>query len=313
MGRIKKEGVRAAGYTLLIILLFAALLVIEDSSSDSYSAPLGITGYQVAEEIAESIITETTGPPVPEDLLAQVRTFANSFPLTKDVGDGAEVCLLIDFGNNTIKSFDLYKDLGVVEVTESKYSTYCNNNPDNQGSEDFVIRYVDYASFKDHVASPTCDKFRSNGQGTDFYYFPSEFVKPGGAPVCNRVFQLRYCPALRSCLKNSDFAKMDMRCCIEKKGLYRIPGFGTWYFYLSAAGFFIILFATIFFIIHFKHQEAQIEKKEATYHATQVGDYILKGINTGHTEEEIRQKLIDAGWEDEFIAPVFESVRMQKK
>lgn len=308
MGRLKKEVTRAVGYTVLVLLLFGGMLLVEESSvSDT---PLGITGYQVAEETAQSLASET---PIPEDLLAQVRTFANSFPLTKNVGDGAEVCLLIDFGSNNVKSFDLYKDGGVVEVTESKYSTYCNNNPNNEGSEDFVIQYVDYASFKDHVASPTCDKFKSNGQGTDFYYLPSEFVKPGGDLVCNRILQLRYCPSIRQCLKNSEMAKMGLSCCIEKKGLYRIPGFGTWQFYFSTIGFFIILFSAIFLILHFKHKEEQIEKKESTYYASQVEEYILAGFKTGHPEEEIHQKLIDAGWDEAFIAPVFESVRMQKK
>ncbi|MDO8643016.1 MAG: hypothetical protein Q7R76_05575 [Candidatus Woesearchaeota archaeon] len=305
MGRIKKEAIRAAGYTLLVLFFFAALLLLEGTPSNAN----GITGFQVA-DVEQTL---TTGTPVPEDLLAQVKAFANSFPLTKDVGDGAEICLLIDFGNNNVKSFDLFKDGGVVEVTESKYSTYCNNDPNNQGSEDFVIQYVDYASFKDHITNPTCDKFKNNGQGNDFYYLPSEFVKLGGDAVCNRVFQVRYCPAISQCLSNSDLAQMGMDCCIEKKGLYRIPGFGTWQFYAAAGVFFVVLFGMVLLLIHFRHKEAQIEKKEATYHAGQIEEYILKGMKTGHTEDEIHQKLLDAGWDEEFITPVFESVRMQKK
>ena len=305
MGRLKKEAIRAASYTTLVVFLFAGLLLLEDAPD--YGG--GITGFQVA-DVEQTLTPET---PVPEDLLSQVKAFVNSFPLTRNVGDGAEICLLIDFSNANYKSFDIYKDTGVVEVTESKYSAYCNNDPNNQGSEDFVIQYVDYESFKDHITSPTCDKFKNNGQGNDFYYLPSELVKPGGELVCNRVLQQRYCPAIRQCLKNSELAKMGMSCCIEKKGLYRIPGFGTWQFYASTAGFFAVLFSMILLLLHFKHKEEQIEKKESTYYAGQVEEYILKGIKTGHTEEEIHQKLLDAGWDEEFITPVFDSVRMQKK
>jgi hypothetical protein len=320
MGRIKKEAVRTLGYSLVITILLLGVLALEGGPGKGIS---GITGNQVlddefeeeeVEEGAEAHLPAADGPAeVPDDLLAQVRAFANSFPLTKKAGNGAEICLLIDFGDNNVKSFDIFKDAGLVEVQESQFSRYCNNDPGNSGSEDFIIKYVSYEKFKSSMHTSSCKKLKENAGGKDFYYLPSEFIQEGGKPVCNRLFQVRYCPVIQQCVTNKDMPALGMDCCIVKTGLYRIPGYGTWQFWASVALMFFVTFFLVFIIIHLKHKEERLEKKQATYYASEVEDYIISGLKTGHTEDEVREKLLDAGWEEEFVDPVFEAVNMRKK
>ncbi len=320
MGRLKKEAVRTFWYSFIITVLLLGVLTLETGEPAGIA---GITGNQVLdEEFDESdefsdeeseVAPAASVGEVPADLLAQVRAYASSFPLTKQAGNGAEICLLIDFGDNNVKSFDIFKDAGVVEVQESRFSRYCNNDPSNSGSEDFIIKFVSYESFKSSLENPSCKKLTENAGGKDFYYLPSEFIQDGGKPVCNRLFQVRYCPVIRQCTTNKQMPSLGMDCCIVKTGLYRIPGYGTWQFWASVGLMFFVTFFLVFIVIHLKHKEERLEKKQATYYASEVEDYILNGMKTGHTEEEIRDKLLDAGWEEEFIEPVFEAVNMRKK
>lgn len=150
-----------------------------------------------------------------QSLQLEVATLVNAFPLTKFAGGGADICIIIPSSDDPAKthSYRALKADNETTVTPYPHSTYCENDPNNKGPQDFVIQYVDHESFLDHVQDPSCRNFKTSGAGEDFYYLPSKFMEAGGNPVCNEVFRQRYCPAVQQCLSNAEMKAHGLGCC----------------------------------------------------------------------------------------------------
>jgi hypothetical protein len=241
----------------------------------------------------------------------KVGEFANKMPLTRYAGDGAHICLLIDVGNNEVYSFQIFKNNGNIEVTPSPYSRYCENDVNNTGSEDFVIKYVDYDSFIDNYENPTCDKFVNNGNGEDFYYLQSEFMKPGGIPVCNDLFRERYCSAVAQCISNREMHLKGLDCCIERKGIYALPSF-FWdikILVITAGVLLILIVLTGGLVVHklTKLRELEKTRKEMLSKGQkQLEKYVKDTKDQGFRREMVEKHLLSLGWKKEDIDKAFE-------
>ncbi len=246
-----------------------------------------------------------------ETLENKVRELVNDFPLTSHAGDGAEICLLIDVGNNEVYSYQIYKNKGRIEVTPNPYSRYCSNDINNLGSEDFVIKYVDYDSFMDHYENPTCERFIKGGAGEDFYYLPSEFIKPGGMPVCDDVFRERYCDAIAQCISKREMHLKGMDCCIEKKGIYALPAL-FWDIKILAATVGVLLILIVLtggIVIHryVKLNELERKRKEMlTKGQKELEKYVKHTKHLGFERHTVEKHLKGLGWKKEHIDKAFE-------
>ncbi len=246
-----------------------------------------------------------------ETLEDKVRGLANNHPLTKYAGDGAEVCLLIDVGNNEVYSYQIYKNQGRIEVTPDIYSRYCSNDINNKGSEDLVIKYVDYDSFIDHYNNPTCEKFITGGNGEDFYYLESEFVKSGGMPVCNELFRERYCSAVAQCISKRDMHIRGLDCCIEKTGIYALPAI-FWDIRILAATVGVLLILIVLtggLITHkyLKYRELERKRKEMLSKGQkELEKYVKDTKNLGFKRDIVEKHLIALGWKKDHIDKAFE-------
>ncbi len=250
-----------------------------------------------------------TGPFLPGDeetVRQQVIALANNFPPTHYAGDGADVCLVIDAAPNGTLSYRLFKNAGVIEVTPSPYSTYCANDIYDRGPEDLVIQYVDYDSFLDHYRDPSCQNFKESGDGEDFYYLPSEFVQQGGTPVCNALFQERYCPAVKQCLSAKEMRLSGLGCCVERR-VFEIPGiFSNMYFLIGLA----VLLAIIFIItmVTHGHQELATQQEERQRVTRELLVYIDRALALGYPPNEVESHLHELGWEREALDVAFGEV-----
>lgn len=240
-----------------------------------------------------------------ETVRQQVIALANNFPPTHYASDGADICLVIDAAPNATLSYRLFKNAGVIEVTPSPHSTYCANDIYNRGPEDLVIQYVDYDSFLDHYRDPSCQNFKESGDGEDFYYLPSEFVQEGGMPVCNTLFQERYCPAVRQCLSTKEMRLSGLGCCVERR-VFEIPGiFSNAYFLIALA----ILIAAIFIVTMVTHGHHELDRPEERQQVTrELLVYIDRALALGYPPNEVENHLGELGWEREALDVAFGEV-----
>lgn len=229
----------------------------------------------------------------------EVSSLVSAMPLTKYAADGAQICLLIRTGEETFLTFDLFKEGGIVEVTPSPQHIYCDNTPANEGPEDFVIQYVDYDAFQRHVQDPSCENLKTGGAGRDFYFYPSEFVKQGGDPVCNDLFEQRYCNAIRQCVSNAEMRASGLNCCIEYGPLLGNKAFLA----ILIAALLCSFTITLVFILK-KNREEEAEQ-HMELHAQKIGElreFIAAEIKKGYSIRDIQEHLQSIGWSDDAIA-----------
>jgi len=276
-------------YTILVIMVVVSIAILSIIALKSNSP----TGYVVFDGNEETLKT-------------QVGEFVRRFPLTALAGDGAEVCLIITAGSEQY-TFDLFKSNGNVEVTAMPYSRYCDNDFNNKGSEDIVIQYVDYDSFVSHLNNPSCELLKSTGAGEDFYYLPSEFVEVGGIPVCNALFQERYCPAVRACASAAEMKTLGFGCCLLGKEQPRssltavLTNKYLWFFiFLFLFGFTIIL---VVYLI--EQRKEQKDKESFEKCVRELKHYIDYCLESGRTEKEVREILLRQGWANDIVDYVF--------
>lgn len=245
-----------------------------------------------------------------ETLLQKVVELANRLPLVAAAGPGAEACILIDVGNDEVYSFQVFNNKGKIEVNPS-LTRYCSNDGNNTGSEDFIIKYVDYDSFIDHYNNPTCEKFIRNSAGEDFYYLPSEFIRVGGTPVCNDLFRDRYCQAVAQCISKRQMHLNGLDCCIEKKGIYALP-FIFWdtKILVAIVGVLLILIVlTAGLILHKHTQLKHLEKKRKEILSKgqkQLEKYVKDTKDMGFKREVVETHLKHIGWKKDHIDKAFE-------
>jgi len=286
----KKE----ANYSIVVLIVMVCIGVIFFTFIGGH--PTGHVVFQIGDE---------------EGLEDKVKDFVNRMPLTRYAGDGAQVCLLIDIGNNEVYSFQIFKDSGVIDVSHSPFSRYCSNDINNIGGEDFVIKYVDYGSFIDHYNDPTCEKFIRGGGGKDFYYLPSEFIMDGGIPVCNDLFRERYCNAVAQCITNREMHIRGLDCCIERKGIYALPSF-FWdvKMLIAAIGVLLLLVVLTGGLVFHKikvAKEAEKTKKEKLIRGQKELEMYIKDTKCqGFDRETIEEHLLSIGWKKEDIDKAFE-------
>jgi len=234
-----------------------------------------------------------------ETVRQQVIALANNFPPTHYAGDGADICLVIDATPNATLSYRLFKNAGVIAVTPSPYSTYCANDIYDRGPEDLVIQYVDYDSFLDHYQDPSCQNFKESGDGEDFYYLPSEFVQDGGMPVCNALFQERYCPAVRQCLSAKEMRLSGLGCCVERR-VFEIPGmFSNIYFLISLAVMLAIVFIVTLAVHQYHEMSALPEERQQV--TPDLLTYVERALALGYPPDEVEGHLRQLGWQSETI------------
>jgi len=243
------------------------------------------------------------------DIQTQVRSFVNEMPLTKYAGDGSEICLLINMGEEII-SFELFKSSNIVEVKTS-YELYCENGNSFNGPEDFVIQFKDYETFLEYSANPTCSKFGKGGFAGEYFFIQSELMQKGGNPVCNDVFKKRYCKAVSHCLSLREMRLYGMDCCIEITSITQYPKvYGIW-FWLA----FIILLGVIALGIVYAHryytdmQKKHHHKKVIHKSHKELEKYVEKAVKLGHDLEKIEKHLLDIGWDKKMLKKAFRKFR----
>ncbi|KHO50627.1 MAG: hypothetical protein QT07_C0008G0005 [archaeon GW2011_AR16] len=282
-------GVDTPGFLFLLgaaFLILTALFILPQTKSP-------LTGLAVAE------VDDQT-------LFGEVQRLLQQFPITKHLGSGSEFCLLVKTGETNFKSFDIFKSGSKVSVAPSPYSTYCSNDINNQGSEDFVFQYNTYDAFKQHLDQPDCGKFRELLKTEQIYYLASEFVQSGGKPVCNALFQERYCSAAMQCVPYHELPALGLDCCIGQQPQSTFPAFGSQAFVAMIFLFVVLVLLSVLVLVHIKHKHQEQEAGEAKEHQHQVEAFIDEGLEDGYSKDELKEALLEQGWDEQTIDPILQ-------
>ncbi|MEM4337143.1 MAG: hypothetical protein QXG86_04010 [Candidatus Woesearchaeota archaeon] len=247
-----------------------------------------------------TLATYATSPEVKSviDVLAQ----DNSLKL---LGEGAPICIVVEIDNQTTYYFNISRRDNFVSVEEK----YCAD-PDQ---DNIIIKFNSYEDLLLLKSNP--QKFIKEKRNKGYYIFPSNFVKEGGEVACDYQFQKNYCPPLYYHFNKREIAETTLVCCAnyelteeekalikslkkEKLGILEAP----LEFITTPTGVILVTGGILFIII----LTALIIIKPKN----PLLDYVSSAKRQGFSEEQIKQALIEGGWDE---ATVNEALSLTRK
>ncbi len=218
------------------------------------------------------------------------------------LGEGAEICLVVDIDNQTTYYYQLVKSGNLLDVQE----TYCADS----GQDNVIINvnsYDDLLSARQNLRDFIIEK-----RNTAYYLFPSNYIQPAGEVQCTPSFQQRYCGALYKYFTSSQLASRDMVCCAnyelspeQRSALTEIrrgKEEAAAPFFFSTTGIMIIISVIVAVII--------VLTIVLTRGKSPLDEYIEKTKKQGYADEQIMNYLVQSGWPAEEVAKV---LRKKKK
>lgn len=283
---MKKIGAAAIIPLLLIISAF-------------FNEYLSHTGYVV-----------DVPPRSPDDVLVDIKIMAADNAL-KLLDTGTTICVVVEMNNETTYYYELTKTDSLVDVSYK----YCAE----PGQDNIIIKFNSYGALQRFKESPK--NFIKEMQNIDYYIFPSNYVAPGGAVNCNLDFQSKYCGASLYYFSSDELREIKLDCCadyslsLEKERLMKQLKLGKAAieekpFFLTGIGITVIVLALLAMILIGGISAAMIRKPKIE---PALKDYIENLLLQGYPEEQIKQALLDVGWEEKKVDLAVSKIKEQMK
>ncbi|MBW2999384.1 hypothetical protein KY339_01820 [Candidatus Woesearchaeota archaeon] len=314
----KKREINFFWVSIIFLIIVISFLFLYSPVKES------IVGMVTDDLIVPQVETKSS-----DEILEEVESFANKYPLTRYVPD-ANICFLIQFPEFAY-SYDIEKLGPLVTVTNSRYSRYC----DGAENEDFIIKYVTYEKFLIHSVNIDLADFKGGGKGEYFYYIPSKFMMPGGDVDCNLEFRERYCGAMYYYMKERELDLFGLDCCeedelstemlqlanqageqrelIAEQQAQAVEESSTvvsvlmsdlFIFSIIGVALLVLVVAGIFVFRIEKRRKSEAglvaEKKEGEIgQNNEIKRYIESTLAMGYTREQVKQALKNQGWPED--------------
>jgi len=254
-----------------------------------------------------------TGMVVVEDpeLLQEELQMLSRGDLFQLFGEDTNLCIIIPDINDSY-SFDLDKNSEFFEVSASD-DLYC----DGLNKEDMVIKFNDYASFKNYD-DLTCD-FKSGRAGQDYYILPSRFIEENtGSVTCNDEFRDKFCPLIKECMSDKEISSASIvGCCDdypeeESPSNFSIDAISGLISMIIDNIFFILIPIIIIVIIVGVFMFMKIHNgSDDGDDNSELREYIQNCLSQGYQDFQIRNILIQEGWDQTLVDSTFQQVRGQ--
>ena len=151
------EALRLRGFQFLaiVLLLIALFGVLRRSPGESVTG-LALYGTQ-------------------QDVLGEVEALTRVAEPLRFIGEGANLCLLVNLGIDSYYAYQLQKSETGITITPMR-------EWDCGGKSDFLLKFVGYEEFRQFARQPTCSALRAGGRGNPFWYLPSQLWPQGNSP-----------------------------------------------------------------------------------------------------------------------------------
>jgi len=262
-------------WELFFIMVFASLLIID---STGYMA----TGMAVQDVTKDSVLSELEKAIPKLDFLSYV-------------GD-TEACLIVNIDTSTKYSHQITKIGDAIAITSSN-NLMCNG----EESEDFIIFYISYDKLKEHLINiPTFEQLKQTSDGTNFYVYPSRQILSGMIVAYPDEFRDKYGALLEKYFTSGEIDLMLSPKTPEEREASAIA-FYIFYFILGL----LVLIVLITFII------MKISKKPELKEDLELVSYIKSMFSQGYGEEQIKQQLLQFGWQQDKIQSAFQTAKSE--
>ncbi|MFC1742318.1 hypothetical protein ACFL3V_07320 [Nanoarchaeota archaeon] len=120
----------------------------------------------------------------------------------------ASFCIIINDAEDPA-TFNAVSSGGSWTVVQT--TGFCNG----LDSDDLVVQFADYDSFSKVVDNPTPRALASAAKNRDFEILPSRYVEAGGNVLCDSIFRMQYCSALKTMGSSEELIDGDLSCCVD--------------------------------------------------------------------------------------------------
>lgn len=263
-------------WELLFVFVFASLLVVQSIEENGITL---VTGRAVQ------------GTPTKEAVLTEIETAIPNADFLDDISE-MSACLIVSMDSNTKYSYEIVKVSGVTAVTSAS-SEMCKGTQ----NEDFILRYISYDALKTHLANPDFNRMKLEADGTYLYVYPSKFIESGMTISNPTEFKQKFETFLGNQFTNEEVKQM----LSPKKAVTEQPkGIMSYLFY-----FIIGAVVAVILVIGFVLTQS---KKPQIKEDLEITAYIKSSLAQGYQEEQVRQALMQSGWNQNSVDEAFKSV-----
>jgi hypothetical protein len=212
------------------------------------------------------------------------------------IGDNSKLCIQIKSEDDNIFAYKIRKNGDMFKITES--DKYC----DGPTQEDFVITFENYKDLVNAKNLPNLKYFKFPSIENNIKLWQSRFVRVGGLIVQNEEFNNKYCKFLNKHF-SENLNKWNIECNDGEKSnfIFTIVKNFWWLFLIIL---FIGFIAFVAFNL-FKDDDETIEDNTLE----QLHNYIEQSKNQGFGDYQIKNTLINSGWDERTIKLAFEKIR----
>ncbi|MBN2421314.1 hypothetical protein JXB27_03485 [Candidatus Woesearchaeota archaeon] len=262
-------------WELLLVFVFSSLLLIQSAEENNLAV---ITGRAVASPTKSSVLAEIENAIPKADFL-------------DDISD-MSACLIVSMSSTTKYSYELVKVDGVAAVTESS-SEMCKGVQ----NEDFIVRYISYDALKSHLENPNFNRMKLEADGTYLFVYPSKYIEQGMTISDPAEFKQKF-----GALLNNYFTQQEIKTMLSPKTAEeREPSSVMSYLFYFIIGTVVAVVLIIGFILT---QSKKPEIKENL----ELAAYIKSSLAQGYQEEQVRQALLQSGWNPKSVDDAFKSM-----
>jgi hypothetical protein len=221
------------------------------------------------------------------------------------IGNGAKLCINIKNNEDEIFSYKVRKHGGHFRVEEAMH--YC----DGVKNEDFVFTFENYDTVLKTKKDFNIDLFKSTTPNDNFKIWESSYVKVGGMVMCDDNFKDRYCSFLDEQFTKKEQKALGINCCTDTEKQSLTP-FGIiinifkryiWLISLILIG--ILLGIGTILLLGQTDEEIQPDIEN------QLRCYIEEARRRDFGDKDIKCKLLEAGWEENYIDKTFNNIRKE--
>jgi len=221
----------------------------------------------------------------------------------KMLGDGAQICIAVEIDDFITYYHRIVKAGALVDVQE----IYCAD----PGQDNVIVKFNSFDDLLSARSSP--ETFFVEKKNTGYYFFPSNYVMPGGEVQCTQSFQQRYCPSIYYHLTKSQMAGAGLACCAnyqltaeQQKAINELKSgkpsalASPFEFIFSTTGI-IVSIIVIIFIVIVSSLIVMKPKAKKPLEKNPLEDYVAQIREQGYRDEDIRNSLLQSGWPEETV------------